>query len=544
MPATLLWFSGLELGTTSEFNNSPDGALEASVVRSGAYAVKFDNELHSAASVQVPGLSAELYVRFYFRPAGAPLESAARIYGAGSSTAKFRLYYNTNGTLKWNYNGTDYDSGANTVVVNDWNLIEIKQVRDAAVGGMELYLNGVLQFSNFTVATTSGSSATNMRFFFGPTWGSMGSAAGSYEDGADTFFDDIAIGTGAYVGAGQCVAVQGEAGAPTHDAWTKSSGSDAHALWSDTPYDSATYCSASVLDDKQTMRVDLGAVGSSATINGARVMARARLEAGGGYSSVKLLRRVGGADTATAALSVGEYADGLIPNGVNGEAYDVFTDTWANLDAAEIGAQDNNGSVVTRVHDVWLLVDYTPGPPSPLLLLPALSVETLGWVARRAALPVEALGVITRNLWLPAPVEALGWVAHRLPALVESWVLLRSRLALPVEADGGEDDALAVLFQVLRASGVAGVAYDPLFVRFSTLATFVEEMGALTVTFSAWRITEDALLVRFDAIDAEMVALATSGAVQAPVAAIAIAPLSVWGAASDALAVQFDVVEP
>jgi hypothetical protein len=507
MAPTLLWFSGLELGTVAEFNQSSSGVIETGIVRSGTYSIKFDNELHTAAVVQVPGLSATLFGRFQFYPTGAPLESNSRIYGAGVSTGRFRLYYTPAGKLLWNYNGTDYDTGADSVVLNDWNRIEFKQVRDATVGGMEVYLNGVFQFSRFNVNTTTGSSATDMRFFVGPTNGSMGSTAGGFIDGADTYFDDIAIATGEYIGDGQCVVVGGQAGTPTYDAWAKSAGSDAYALWSDIPASATTYCSEATLNDQQTMLVaNLGAVGGTATILGARVVAHAKTSAGS--TTVKLLRRIAGADTLSAALILGTTSR-LVPDGVNGETYDVFTDTPANLAAAEIGARDNDGAVTTTVNDVYLMIDFIPGPPVTLTLALPTPLEALGWVALALPTPLEALGQTLLELALGSPLEACGWIRVGVPLPVESWVAFRRLWGIPVEIDGEPAASLGVAFTVITP------AYGPFMVTFDVFL-LEEDMGALTVQFDVLVVNDAGLVVTFFALPETLYNLRMQSALQAP----------------------------
>lgn len=477
MPATLLWFSGLETGSNNEFDNGPDGEVATAVVRSGAYALKFDNALHGQASVQIPGLSATMYARFYFRPAGPPLESSARIYAAGTSTGRFRLLYRTDGTLQWDYDGDGpFDIGANTLVVDSWNLIEIKQVRHASVGGMEVYLNSVLQFSTFTKDTTFGSSATQMRFFFGPSVNSMGSTP-TYENGADTFLDDVAVGTGQHIGAGQCTLVGGKAGAPTYDAWTKVGDTTAALCWSAVPFSASKNCTHATSGGKQTMlTATLGAIAGSSVINGARMMAVAKVSSG--FSTVKLLRRVAGADTVSATRSLGT-TDAFIPNGVNSETFDVFVDTLANLNASEIGVEDSDSAVTTTVEDVWLMVDFAPGPPVVLTPLLPTHLEALQSVFSALPIPFEILGQALLNPAIPIPLDIVGWLGGQLPIPIEIWRGVYGTgggLPVPVEVDGVPDGSLGVAFAVITA------AYGPFRVSFDVYL-IEENMGPLSVVF-------------------------------------------------------------
>lgn len=376
--ATLVWFSGCETGGPvagagiefSVFSNGGGGSpsVQTSVKRSGSYGLLTPHDAlarirHNYAS------NATTYIRCYFRPTANPNNPVVIIANMNSnaSTARgFHVWLNTNGTVGWAFNlgeAGPVSSGSDTVLLNDWNFLQVKLVRDAAVGGMEIYLNDVLQVSSFATSTTTGTSLTTSQTFFGNDV----FQPGTDQSGIDIYWDDCAFGFGGYIGAGQSVAVQGKAGAPTYNAWTKNGGATAAECWSETPWSNGKNCSSNVSGDIQSMLVNdtalNSAIGASDTINGAIVLAVGK-ESSATAPALKILRRSGGSDTLSANLFT-TTTDTMRPNPVDSESLSVFVDTLANLGALEIGCQWNSSAQTVTIEDMWLLVDFTPAAPPP-----------------------------------------------------------------------------------------------------------------------------------------------------------------------------------
>lgn len=370
MAATFQWFTGVETGGLTEFTRTPVGSngggglptAQTGTVRTGTYAVK--NPWGARCAVQVGGLASTLFVRGYFKASAFPTNDIT-ILGFGTSAAfpRINIFLNTDGTIGW-FNGSLPSaptlSGSGVISTSAWNLIELKFVRDAAVGGVEVYLNGVLQFSTFVTSTTTGTSATSMVFYFGNDL----NQGGSNISGVDVYWDDMAVATGAYIGAGGSIAVQGKAGAPTYDAWTKNGDTTAALCWSETPFATGKNCSDTAPNDRQTMLVNdtvlNSLIGAGDSINAAYVGSIAKAVTSG---SAKTTRRIGGVDTDGADRPV-TTTDTFFPNTLNLDSLNIFTDTRANLGAAEIGfvrGATGSGNAVT-IEDVWLLVDFAPNP--------------------------------------------------------------------------------------------------------------------------------------------------------------------------------------
>lgn len=371
MAATLVWFSGCETGGVNEFSATSTGggpgvSADSGTKRTGSYGLKVGHDGYARAKTNFSS-NATTVLRCYFRVTSNPTNTVPVLLVANSTSASargFRLYLTTAGKIGWGFNTTFGDSpdgtGADSVSLTDWNLLEVKMVRDATVGGMEIFLNGVQQVSDFTHSTTSGISATTLTAFFGNDL----DQPGTNQSGIDIWWDDMAFGTGStYIGAGGSVAVQGKAGAPTYDAWTKVGDITAAACWSETPFSTAKACTDILTGDKQTMLVDdsalNGLVGATDVINGA--MVRFVAKSASGAPTIKVLRRTSGSDVLSSAFSLGTV-DRMIPDPVNGDSLGIFVDTRANLGGSEIGAESESSTILETVEDVWLLVDVSPNP--------------------------------------------------------------------------------------------------------------------------------------------------------------------------------------
>lgn len=475
MAATLLWFSGAETGSIKEFPDGPQtvgaggGSIVTTPVRTGVYALETLSMKDARVDVAGIGGASTTFLRCYFKIAANP-SPAQPIIGLGTTTGRFWVWLNTNGTVGWEFASSPVGptaSGATAVSLTDWNLLEVKYVRSATVGGMEIFLNAVLQVSSFATSTTTGTSTSKMRISLGDP---------SSDGGGQTiWWDDLAYATTDYIGTGQSIAVQGKAGTPTYDTWTKNGDATAALCWSETPFSTAKNCSSGVLNDKQTMlTAALSAIDAGSTINGCLIGAVAKCASS--FSSVKRMRRIGGVDTIGAANST-STVDGWIPRGVNSEPYEVFVATLADLNASEIGAQANSGTIVNTIEDLWLLVDYTPGPPAALSRNGVLPVDVLQVVRVDRVIPEENSGLVTlrRNAMLPVEWETLlsrhgmipiEWPPHRL-----------SRDGfLPVELSGEPPGQLLLQWNILNKLNV------PLLLQWTILREVLNQ--GLTLQFS------------------------------------------------------------
>jgi hypothetical protein len=365
VPHTPVWHSGAESGSTLEFTGGvSDGGggaptCDSGTKRSGNYSLKTPHD--GLAKVRITGIAATVFSRIYFKAAAHPTNGVVIAgWGTSSILPRVNIFLNADGTVGW-ANGSlpssPTVSGSSVISTSDWNRLDIKFVRDAAVGGVEVYLNGVLQFTDLNQSTTSGTSASAMYWYFGNDL----SQPGTNQSGIDIFFDDMAVGTVAYIEEGHVYGFQGKAGTPTYNAWTKNGDTTAALCWSETPPSATKNCTSVINAQNQTMLVDDAAIDAvlpvGSTIHAVMVVGIGK--AGAGTPGAHTIYRVGGVDT-LGANSTFSTPDQWFPNGVNGDPLQAFVDTLANLEASEIGAQSSTSGNTVQVEDMWLMVDATP----------------------------------------------------------------------------------------------------------------------------------------------------------------------------------------
>ena len=350
------YIAGFETGDASEVSSLGTGAsIQSVTVRTGGYALKqaATNTNLKNGMMSTTQSIIRVYAYFPATPAAstgviqevsvAPLGRIILIY---TSTGKLRVQDNSAGM------GLTTTTGATTVSAAVWHLIEM--AIDLAAGGVvKVWLDGVLEI-NVTHTTDVSASVTDRYILIG--------AAATNE----FFFDDIRVDSGslAQIGHGRCIARQGLAGTPAYDAWTKNGAATAALCWSDTPFNTATNCSDTVLNDAQTMLVEKFSViqsghgseviGGSETVNACKVAMIAKTAIAGNSD---MRRRVDGVDTdTTKALTT---SDAYYDSGI-------FTDTAAKIDAYEIGVQSLLATLTT-VEDMWMMVDYVPAAIVPIV---------------------------------------------------------------------------------------------------------------------------------------------------------------------------------
>lgn len=529
--ATLVWFSGCECGPPDgsgfgkEFTSLSNGGgglptIQSTTKRSGTYGLKLPVDGSARASAGTYSSNATTYFRGYFQ-IGANPTNAIIILSAGSSSSlsssRFQLWLNTNGTLGWDYNtpagsSGPAASGSDAVNLGAWNRIEIKYVRDASAGGMEIYLNGVLQVSSFATATTTGTSLTTMTLFFV----NDAKVPGTGQSGQDMYWDDMAFGFGGYIGAGQCVAVQGKAGTPTYDAFTKNVGATADECWSETPWSGTKNCTSSTIAQRQTMLVNdtalNAAIGASDTINGAMVLAVTKIVTSG---NCKLTRRIGGVDTDSATKILGTV-DTLIPEGLD-HTMDVFVDTRANLASAEIGVVANSTNLLT-VEDVWLVVDFTPDPN------PDITPGTGSLTLTGQLVTTQGAGSITPGTGALALVGSAPLTNRIAPG---TGALGLTGYTVDMRRPAGGTGALSLVGQqpTLRTQEALTVLFDiitptrsPLIVQFDIIEVPGTTPDPLTVEFDIIQANGDPLVVTFDILNGDLVNRRLTSDIQGPVA--------------------------
>jgi hypothetical protein len=350
---------GMEVGDLSEFNATAGTiAIETTTINTGAYSVRVNPTTTGIGSVRAdPGTQAKWSaVRFYFRAATLPSADSEEIF----ASSNLRLRVHSDGTIQFFNTTTALGTAGGSISTGIWYLIDIVAGFDTSGSNdeAEAFIDGVSATSFSGVDVIPGNL---LNFFFGK-------AADRNGETVDFFYDDIRIDTEAAdpgpIGAGQIIArspITG--GTPTYDAWTKSSGSDAGALWNDTPAVITDNCESAGGTTAQTADIaDFSAtqsghgsetIASGDTING--VVAKVFADRGGGAGGLTMIvrLRLNGVDD---DLDIGVLvtADRIYQG-------NIISSTPANIDIAQAGGvRQGGGGQEATIFDEWVMVDYTP----------------------------------------------------------------------------------------------------------------------------------------------------------------------------------------
>ncbi len=348
-----IWFSGLETGDFSECvgNSLGSPSVQTSIINSGNYAALFPSSANSAKeSLTVLNLSAA-YTRAYIYVDGIVSNNTFILSHQDSTDTQIEALLLNNGNQLFILDSSFSTVGTSvqSLPTNAWNLVEFKTVIGAGTGSVEVKVNGEVWIS---VGSLTNNAAGNVdRLFFG-------NLCLDPSSGVNIYIDDISIDSAVYPGPGKIIARQGTAGTPTYNSWTKNGAATAALCWSDTPFNTATNCSDNVLSDKQTMLVwpfnttqgyhGSETISSVDTINACKVAVIAKTAVAG---NLDILRRYNGTDTTTTVSLT--TSDAYYDSGI-------FTTTYTNINAAEIGGQNDLIATLVTIEDAWFMVDYTP----------------------------------------------------------------------------------------------------------------------------------------------------------------------------------------
>ncbi len=373
---SVIYFNGFETGDASEMSSAgllTYGATDQ--VRLGGFSAKGAlGTTRGTSTLLIPGAGggATLFVRGYVyisvtTPPSIQVvsdnsnEGLLALRNNNQSTANILVVYKTDGTIAlrlmgpqgFGQIGSDYP-----ISTSAWHRIELKNVLSATVGVCEMVVDGVVAATASGLNTIgTGSSSFSAANVYKPFKSNIQGAVST------TWFDDIQIRTDAYPGAGQVIARQGIAGAPTYDAWTKTGLSTSALCWSETPFNATDNCNTATSGATQSMLVGSfsasgsgvegsGIIAASDLINACKTAVIVKSPSGGGVDSISILRRLNGVDTTTAITGLVSTTDKLFADAP-------WTDIVANLNAMEAGAVHTTNTNTVTVEDVWVMVDYS-----------------------------------------------------------------------------------------------------------------------------------------------------------------------------------------
>lgn len=402
---TVAYFTGFETGSSSEISALGAGAsIQGTTVRSGAYALKAATSQSTIAS----GLfsSTQTVFRFYLQVPAIPAADTI-FFRTLPSSGRLELDLTNGGNIKVSDpgGGLGLSTTTGTAVISAGVWYRIEVAIDLAAGGIiRVWVDGTLDIDTTHTSNKTANPNSGLLLF--------GAASPN-----EYFFDDIRIDTGTLtaIGAGAVILRQPiTGGSPTYDAWSKSSGTDAGALWDNTPFGTTDFCSTATASAAQTAIVASFAstqaghgsetLGSGDTINAAKIALVGKTSNATTDGADSIRRRVGGSDTdvaITAYTAFDLYRDTGIITGL----------TFSDLTSAstEIGTvKTATGSRTHTVEDVWLMIDYTAAPLGVGFVL-AGNLSATGTVAAAASAAIAGAGSINASAFiLVAAVAALG----------------------------------------------------------------------------------------------------------------------------------------
>jgi hypothetical protein len=370
--AAVVWFSGFETGTayglTGEVRNYNGGTMcetgsittETTTVRTGAYALK----VASGGSVGIGsniGATGDNFIRGYVNMAAYPSvdtivwETRQDTGGSVCSTQLIQLWITTAGVLAWAYQGGAYvATGTTPLPLNQWVRLESLMRQSATVGGMELKINAVVEFTSLGSNTNTAAG-----------WMAFGPRIGG---GQAIFYDDVFISDTAYPGPGRIIARQATSGTPFYDTWTKNACATIDLCWSDTPFATGTSATPGAAIVFQTMLV--ASFSSTQTGHGTQIITASDTVTRAavafvtpcitGARAFSTMRRVAGVDSFLSPNScIGASGN---TQSQNDASIGGFATSLADLNAMEAGVSLTAGAGgVVGVYDLWVMVDYCEG---------------------------------------------------------------------------------------------------------------------------------------------------------------------------------------
>ncbi len=361
------YIAGLETGDAGELNALGSGAsIVTTPVRSGAYAIK---QAASRSPLTIAfGVVSQSVIRTYFQFSAIPGSDVNILAELVSGpTNRLLVIMDSTGAI-----GV-IDSAATlgltrtigtfgVLTTNQWYRIEAA-IDLAASGVVKVWIDGTLSVNTTHTNNVAATGTVG--------WAVYGGGSGNW------YHDDMRIDTATLTppGDGRVIARQPiTGGTPSGgDAWTKSSGTDAGALWDNTPFDvtdflstaTASISQCAVLASFATTQTGHGTdtLGASDTINASKLACVGKTSSATSDGADSIRRRVGGvnSDVGITAFTTSNLYRNISP---------ITGITYANLTGGttEIGiVKTAVGSRTHTVEDVWWIIDYTPAVATALV---------------------------------------------------------------------------------------------------------------------------------------------------------------------------------
>jgi len=361
--ATVKNLTGFETGDTLELNLSAGTmSIQSTTKRTGGYALQTNPTTTNTGSVTLNAQdngtnttygAGVMYYRFYFRYGTKPsagMEPIFRVDAAGSAL-KAQLNINSGGFIVVvDSASVAISTGTTALSANTWYRLEFTCGAGATPQAYELKIDGTSELSG-TAFMGSGNHSASL---FGKTTNFNGNTV-------DFYYDDFLADTASFPGAGQIETMIADS-TGTYTTWSIGAGSGAQ--WEqvdEVPTDSNTTYLLSTNTDGNIVSFGLESTtsaGISGTIKAVKVVNIVARNTTNG--SLESHLRSGGTDSASGAGST--IAGYQVRTGLVLETDPSDSSAWttADLDAVEIGAVENSGTVKSRLSTSFLSVDFAP----------------------------------------------------------------------------------------------------------------------------------------------------------------------------------------
>jgi hypothetical protein len=359
---------GAETGDTSEIALPTAGVTADGIIFNGtggiggAYAYKMTTTtgIYLARNFNL----SRGFFRFYFivdtdtAPASQVFYNASNWDDGAVAKGSFMITQQAGGAFSF-YLTDSVGAFVNETVVsiakNIWYRVEIDLTVGAGTGACVTYLNGVVVQSVSSQNFGAGNIAN---------WGANNNINNT---GRNFWLDDLAVDDAGLCGAGYVVARQFEPGTPTSNNWTLTGGASINTVWSDTPFNAATFATSPNQTGESAQTALTASFSATQSGHGGGV-----IDATAAINAIK----VGG--IAKASSTADNINGGIIRALFDGVATDtqvtlttsdayyetpVFTDSLGDLNASEVGwNKEVSATAGTQtVEDMWVMAEYTPG---------------------------------------------------------------------------------------------------------------------------------------------------------------------------------------
>ena len=383
-----VYINGFETGDFSECGGSSGGSstVQSTRKRAGNFAMSIASGV-TGYKESTTGLNlTSCYARLCVYLTAFPASSNTELLSTASATDNtiISTFVTPSGTINVHtFGGTGTDvvlgTGTATLTLNAWNVIELyNYIAGSPNGIVQVRVNGVVDQTYTGIKTDTRGNVD--RIYFGALNISMPGTS---------YFDDIVVDSLGYPGIDSKIISRAPVTGvtPAYNAWTKSSGTDAGALWADVPFNATTNCSSSTSGVAQTADIESWRTTQTGhgneTIADTAVIVAAKawhVQKSGTASSASFLRaRINGLDNDTSITLT--TSDAFYQTGL-------FNISNYAAELIEVGVAHGANANTHTVEDVGFIIEFIP---------PTVAANDTGAGSASSTSTANAVGASTKD---------------------------------------------------------------------------------------------------------------------------------------------------